>query len=89
MAKKESQKKMLEMAPEKEASASVFQPVERPLQEHERRELFRVFWAENRNKYGKGRSLEEILWVHLKAAKLDDPNRFEEGLTHFGLKKVR
>ncbi len=53
-----------------------------------KREQFRLFWAREKAKYGKTKILEEILWVHLKSAKLDDPSKFEEGLKHFGLKKV-
>ena len=69
--------------------ASLYKPSERPLQEHEKKEAFRIFWASNRRQYGKGKNLESILWTHLKAVKLDEPSKFEEGLKHFGLKKVR
>jgi hypothetical protein len=69
--------------------ASLYKPTEPVLQEHEKREKFRLFWAQNRTKYGKDRDLEDVLWIHLKSAKLDDPNKFEEGLQHFGLKKIR
>jgi hypothetical protein len=56
------------------------------LEEHEKREKFRIFWAENKYKYGKAKDLEPILWEHLKASKLDDPKDFDKGLAHFGLK---
>ena len=56
------------------------------LDDHEKRERFRIFWAENKYKYGKAKDLEPILWAHLKAAKLDDPENFDKGLAHFGLK---
>jgi hypothetical protein len=69
--------------------ASLHKPVERALDEHEKREAFRVFWAHNRKNYGNKKSLEEILWIHLKAAKMDDPSKFEDGIKNFGLKKVR
>ena len=80
-----------QMSPEEARAyrASLYKPAERVLQEHERREAFRIFWAKNRVQYGKPKNLEEVLWIHLKAAKLDDPKQFEEGLQHFGLKKVR
>jgi hypothetical protein len=55
----------------------------------EKREQFRLFWATNKYKYGKAKDLEGILWLHLKAVKLDDPKDFEAGLAHFGLKKIR
>lgn len=59
------------------------------LDDHEKREQFRLYWAENKYKFGKAKDLEEILWVHLKSVKLDDPENFEKGLAHFGLKKIR
>ncbi len=80
-----------EMSPEeaKAFRASLYKPTERVLSEQERKEQFRVFWAKNRTKYGKDKDLESVLWIHLKSAKLDDPKQFEEGLKHFGLKKIR
>ena len=91
MAKRDFVEKQEEMslAEAKAYRASLYKLVERVLQDHERREQFRLFWAENRTKYGKQKNLEEVLWIHLKSAKLDDPKKFEEGLAHFGLKKVR
>lgn len=59
------------------------------LTEQQKKEQFRLFWAQNRTKYGSDKSLEEILWIHLTAAKLNDPSKFEEGMQHFGLKKVK
>lgn len=64
-------------------------PAERKLEDHEKREQFRLFWAENKYKYGKAKDLEPIIWAHLKSAKLDDPENFDKGLAHFGLKKIR
>ena len=57
--------------------------------ETERREEFRIFWATNKQKYGKSKDLESILWAHLKSAKLDQPEEFESGIEHFGLKKIK
>lgn len=59
------------------------------LTEQEKREAFRLFWASEKYKYGKGKDLESILWLHIKASKLDQPEQFEQGLAHFGLKKIR
>lgn len=59
------------------------------LDESQKREQFRLYWAENKSKYGKAKDLEDILWVHLQSAKLSDPENFEKGLAHFGLKKIR
>lgn len=69
--------------------ASLYKEKAKELAEHEKREMFRLHWAENKYKYGKAKDLEEILWVHLKAAKLNDPENFEKGIAHFGLKKIR
>lgn len=51
------------------------------------REMFRIFWAQNKAKYGKSKELETVLWVHLKSIKMDTPKKFEDGIAHFGLKK--
>ncbi len=69
--------------------ASLYKEQPRKLDDHEKRELFRLFWAENKYKYGKAKDLEDVLWLHLKASKLDDPENFDNGLAHFGLKKIR
>ena len=89
--KKQEKKKSEEMTLQ-EAKAyrmSLNKAKESKLEEHEKRELFRLFWAENKYKYGKAKDLEHILWLHLKASKLDDPKDFDKGLAHFGLKKIR
>jgi hypothetical protein len=91
MAKREIEEKKEEMSAEEARAfrASLYKPTARVLQEHEKREQFRLFWATNRTKYGKTKDLEDILWIHLKAVKMDDPSKFEEGMKHFGLKKIR
>lgn len=50
---------------------------------------FSTFWAIAKKEYNKtkDKDLEEILWAHLKASGFDNPNLFEKGLEHFGLKK--
>lgn len=89
--KKERKEKKSEMTAQESKAYRMSLVKTRPkkLQEHEKREQFRLYWAENKYKFGKGKDLEEILWVHLKSAKLDDPENFEKGLAHFGLKKIR
>ena len=69
--------------------ASLYREEAKKLDDHEKREQFRLFWAENKSQYGKAKDLEPILWAHLKAAKLDEPKDFDAGLAHFGLKKIR
>jgi len=59
-----------------------------PQSEEQQKEKFRIFWAQEKVKYGRPKELEEILWLHLKAIRHDAPEKFEAGLKHFGLKKV-
>lgn len=91
MAKNSSKDKSKEMSLEeaKAYRASLYKPKKAVLSDHEKREQFRLFWAREKRKYDKSKDLEPIVWVHLKACKLDDPEKFEEGLKHFGLKKVK
>lgn len=58
------------------------------LSEEQKKEKFRIFWAQEKTKYGRPKELEEILWLHLKAIKHDAPEKFDAGIKHFGLKKV-
>jgi hypothetical protein len=48
---------------------------------------FEKFWARNRKSYGADRSLLNVIWSHLKAISCDKPDKFEEGIKHFGLIK--
>lgn len=50
---------------------------------------FQEWWAAERRAYGRDKDLEEILWPHLKAIGHDSPEKFEAGVQHFGLKKVK
>jgi len=96
MAKKNSQENTVSKNP-KEMSleesrafrASLYRPLEKILSSDEKREQFRIFWAQEKSKYGRPKGLEQVLWLHLKSVKLDSPAQFTEGLKHFGLKKVR
>ena len=69
--------------------ASLHKPSPKILNESQKREAFRIFWVSQKSKYGKAKSLEKALWLHLKAIKMDSPEQFAEGLDHFGLKKVK
>ena len=69
--------------------ASLYRPEQKKLTDHQKREAFRIFWAQARKKYGKSKDIEEIIWLHLKSSKMDEPEKFEAGLAHFGLKKTR
>ena len=69
--------------------ASFYKPTAAVASDQDKREQFRLFWAQEKSKYGKSKDLEQILWVHLKASKLDEPENFEKGVQHFGLQKVK
>lgn len=68
--------------------AARYIPPVKILTDQQKREAFRIFWAQAKRKYGKAKDLESIIWLHLKSSKMDDPSQFEAGLLHFGLKKV-
>lgn len=82
-------KEEMTMAEAKAWRASLAPLGAKVVSEQEKREAFRVFWAQEKSKYGKKKDLEEILWLHLQATKQDQPEQFEQGLAHFGLKKIR
>lgn len=69
------------------------QKIERPgqileeIDESKARLMFGDFWASERKSFGQPRELEDVLWAHLKAIKCDRPEKFEEGVAHFGLKR--
>lgn len=69
--------------------ASLYKAIPRVLNDQEKREAFRIYWAQEKSKYGKSKDLEQILWLHLKSMKMDGPEEFEAGIKHFGLSKVR
>jgi len=64
-------------------------PESAPLSEQEKREAFRIYWAQAKSQYGQPKNLEEVLWLHLKSTKQDEPSKFEAGVAHFGLKKIK
>lgn len=68
--------------------ASLAKPFNKPLTEKQKREAFRMYWAQNKRKYGMTNKLESVLWLHLVATKNDEPSNFERGLDNFGIKKV-
>lgn len=86
--KKEKLEEMPEMTLEeaKAYRASLCKPEVIELSGEEKREQFRLFWAQEKHKYGKSKDLEPILWLHLKAIKMDEPSKFSEGILNFGLR---
>jgi hypothetical protein len=93
MAKKEFKeviaKQEMTIEESKAYRASLYRPKKKLLSESERRNSFRLFWAQNRKQYGEDKTLEPILWIHLMATGNDQPDKFENGLAHFGLKRIR
>jgi hypothetical protein len=89
--KKQQEFKSDEMSPEQARiwRASLYKPTPKVLKEDQKREAFRIFWAANKAKYQKARSIEKALWLHLKAINMDSPENFANGLANFGLKKVK
>lgn len=90
MAKKEFEKEQ-EMSSEqaKAYRASLYKEPKVVLSEASRRQQFKMFWARSRKRYNASKELEPILWIHLKATGNDQPENFEGGVAHFGLKKIR
>ena len=69
--------------------ASLYKPQKVQLTGQQKREQFRIFWAKSRKQYGsKTTGIEKILWMHMLATGHDEPEKFEKGLQHFGLKKI-
>lgn len=92
MPKKQVQPKELpEMSLEEARAfrASLYKEVKaKPLSPKQKRSAFKVFWTQNKKKYGLDGKLEHILWLHLVSTGNDSPENFEKGLSNFGIKKV-
>lgn len=85
--KKEAEEMTLDEA--KAYRASLYKPAETVLSLEQCKEEFRQFWAREKSKYGRPKDLEEILWLHLKSTNMTLPKKFQDGLDHFGLKKIK
>lgn len=85
--RKEAEKEEMTLAESRALRAAAYQSKAADLSDEEKRDEFRKYWAQEKYKYGKLKELEPILWLHLKAVKMDKPEQFEAGLSHFGLKK--
>ncbi len=91
MAKKDKNEQSTEMTLEQARAyrASLYKPTAKELTEEQKKEAFRIFWASNKKKYDQKKSLEKVIWLHLKSIGMDSPEQFNEGLANFGLKKVK
>lgn len=91
MAKKQAQPQNLDMTLEEARAfrASLAKPAaDRPLSQKQKRDAFKIYWTQNKKKYGMTGKLEHILWLHLVSTNNDEPANFEAGLKNFGIKKV-
>jgi hypothetical protein len=88
MAKKQQIKQEMTLDESKAYRASLISNISRPLTQKQKRDAFKIYWTQNKKKYGMTGKLEEILWLHLVATKNDSPENFDNGLANFGIKKV-
>lgn len=89
MAKKQAQEgQTMTMEEAKAFRASLAKPGNKPMNLKQKRDAFKVYWTQNKKKYGMTGKLEHVLWLHLVATKNDEPANFEAGLKNFGIKKV-
>ena len=66
----------------KEAATKPSQPKNLDTQ---KKEEFRIWWLQNKRSYADTKGLEDILWLHLMSAGFAEPEKFEDGVAHFGL----
>ena len=90
MAKKQAKPEIQEMSNEEARAfrASLVVDKVKVLNQKQKREAFKIYWTENKKKFGMTSKLEEILWLHLVSTKNDSPENFAAGLQNFGIKKV-
>jgi len=50
------------------------------------REEFRKFFVKLKTKYELDGKLENVMWLHFKAAGFDKKEKFQDGVFHFGLR---
>lgn len=86
---KKEKKEFMTLAESRAYRLSLFKERTKVLSDLEKREKFRLFWAKNKNKYSDSKDMEDILWIHLQSSNLSEPEKFEEGIKHFGLKKIK
>lgn len=60
--------------------------VKRKIEKTDERESFRKYFLKLRKKLDLDKSLEEVIWTHLKTIKCDKEQLFDKGIKHFGYK---
>jgi hypothetical protein len=96
MYKKEQQRSLEQTEPKEDMTmeeakayrASLATNIAKLLTEKQKRQAFKVYWTENKKKYGLTGKMEQILWLHLVSTKNDSPENFEAGLKNFGVKSL-
>lgn len=56
------------------------------MKEKDNKKAFKTYFVKLKRKLNLDSSLEEIIWLHLKSAKMDKPEDFDKGIKHFGYK---
>jgi len=60
---------------------------ENPIQDEKKtREEFKQYFVKLKRKLGLKPDLENIIWLHFKAAGFDKKEKFDSGVEHFGYK---
>lgn len=89
MSRKKSEEKSMSLAEARAYRASLAKAKESELTMAQKREAFRIYWAKEKSKYSQTKDIEQIIWIHLKAIKMETPEKFADGIKNFGLKKIK
>ena len=84
-----TKEKQMTLSEAKAFRASSYKPVKKPMTDDQKREAFRVYWVSNKSKYNSSKSLEKVIWLHLKTIGMNSPEDFQKGIENFGLKKIK
>ncbi len=81
-------KKKKELTPREQrlAIAEAAKKASPEAEEKYKREDFRKYFVQLKRKLGLEPELENIIWLHFKAAGFDEKEKFDDGIRHFGYK---
>jgi hypothetical protein len=60
--------------------------IEKKKKKEDSREEFRKYFLKLNKKLNLNKSLEEVIWIHLKTIEHDKKELFDRGVEHFGYK---
>ena len=60
--------------------------IEKKKKKEDSREEFRKYFLKLNKKLNLNKSLEEVIWIHLKTIEHDKKELFDKGVKHFGYK---